>query len=185
MIRRPPRSTLFPYTTLFRSHKCGGAEPSGDDRGDEALAAAERAARGTADAGASKGARVVEPSFERVPTGVLVPGERLPLGVIEGSWSTVRREEQDVERDDRATRGYDAAMPPRSSGRVFHSPFGCGIVPTTCPVHCELSSIMPRPTSTHKTQAAAEACKPTSMEANRENRACFVKRYTPKMRLGA
>src|SRR5258707_12014429 len=24
MIRRPPRSTLFPYTTLFRSH--GGAE---------------------------------------------------------------------------------------------------------------------------------------------------------------
>src|SRR3712207_7070647 len=26
MIRRPPRSTLFPYTTLFRS---GGAEPIG------------------------------------------------------------------------------------------------------------------------------------------------------------
>src|SRR6267143_5302210 len=25
MIRRPPRSTLFPYTTLFRSH--AGAEP--------------------------------------------------------------------------------------------------------------------------------------------------------------
>src|SRR5256885_11092413 len=23
MIRRPPRSTLFPYTTLFRSHACG------------------------------------------------------------------------------------------------------------------------------------------------------------------
>src|SRR3989449_10033642 len=23
MIRRPPRSTLFPYTTLFRSHRCG------------------------------------------------------------------------------------------------------------------------------------------------------------------
>src|SRR5258708_14314497 len=23
MIRRPPRSTLFPYTTLFRSVKCG------------------------------------------------------------------------------------------------------------------------------------------------------------------
>src|SRR3712207_6991863 len=22
MIRRPPRSTLFPYTTLFRSHNC-------------------------------------------------------------------------------------------------------------------------------------------------------------------
>src|SRR2546422_1745851 len=24
MIRRPPRSTLFPYTTLFRSHEEGG-----------------------------------------------------------------------------------------------------------------------------------------------------------------
>src|SRR5256885_9620032 len=23
MIRRPPRSTLFPYTTLFRSDRCG------------------------------------------------------------------------------------------------------------------------------------------------------------------
>src|SRR5205809_5122093 len=26
MIRRPPRSTLFPYTTLFRSH--GGRDPA-------------------------------------------------------------------------------------------------------------------------------------------------------------
>src|SRR6266576_5964615 len=25
MIRRPPRSTLFPYTTLFRSHGVGGS----------------------------------------------------------------------------------------------------------------------------------------------------------------
>src|SRR3712207_8826257 len=27
MIRRPPRSTLFPYTTLFRSTKARGHEP--------------------------------------------------------------------------------------------------------------------------------------------------------------
>src|SRR2546430_17675740 len=28
MIRRPPRSTLFPYTTLFRSHRLGiGDDP--------------------------------------------------------------------------------------------------------------------------------------------------------------
>src|SRR2546422_7510089 len=27
MIRRPPRSTLFPYTTLFRSHKVVPIEP--------------------------------------------------------------------------------------------------------------------------------------------------------------
>src|SRR5256885_14016302 len=31
MIRRPPRSTLFPYTTLFRSH--GHRGPSGRDGG--------------------------------------------------------------------------------------------------------------------------------------------------------
>src|ERR1043166_10154649 len=27
MIRRPPRSTLFPYTTLFRSARCTGRAP--------------------------------------------------------------------------------------------------------------------------------------------------------------
>src|SRR2546428_2243403 len=31
MIRRPPRSTLFPYTTLFRSHDLGaGVVPSSE-----------------------------------------------------------------------------------------------------------------------------------------------------------
>src|SRR2546422_1520393 len=29
MIRRPPRSTLFPYTTLFRSHRCEIGEQLG------------------------------------------------------------------------------------------------------------------------------------------------------------
>src|SRR3712207_7887797 len=38
MIRRPPRSTLFPYTTLFRSLRDGGVEADqleqlGDPRG--------------------------------------------------------------------------------------------------------------------------------------------------------
>src|SRR4030066_1188254 len=37
MIRRPPRSTLFPYTTLFRSHRvsavgCGPDRRPGGDR---------------------------------------------------------------------------------------------------------------------------------------------------------
>src|SRR5687767_15776429 len=31
MIRRPPRSTLFPYTTLFRSRR--GTETAGPERG--------------------------------------------------------------------------------------------------------------------------------------------------------
>src|SRR2546430_11908879 len=32
MIRRPPRSTLFPYTTLFRSRGQRGAEPNRNQR---------------------------------------------------------------------------------------------------------------------------------------------------------
>src|SRR5438874_8100112 len=32
-IRRPPRSTLFPYTTLFRSHRVYAGAPVGPRRG--------------------------------------------------------------------------------------------------------------------------------------------------------
>src|SRR5262245_25160921 len=35
MIRRPPRSTLFPYTTLFRSRRLGVATHRGRDRCEE------------------------------------------------------------------------------------------------------------------------------------------------------
>src|SRR2546427_6008179 len=35
MIRRPPRSTLFPYTTLFRSRKPQHARDRRDGRGQE------------------------------------------------------------------------------------------------------------------------------------------------------
>src|SRR5688572_32415410 len=54
MIRRPPRSTLFPYTTLFRSHpdqggarlqrtrRCGGSAGRDHQRGDGATVLRER-----------------------------------------------------------------------------------------------------------------------------------------------
>src|SRR3712207_7621492 len=59
MIRRPPRSTLFPYTTLFRSHVERGAralllqtpeglQPSGGVRSARGTAAAKRAANSSA-----------------------------------------------------------------------------------------------------------------------------------------
>src|SRR2546427_13081533 len=38
MIRRPPRSTLFPYTTLFRSGRVSRARASGDGGGARAAA---------------------------------------------------------------------------------------------------------------------------------------------------
>src|SRR3712207_7368184 len=40
MIRRPPRSTLFPYTTLFRS--VDGRAPAGDDAAPEQAGLVER-----------------------------------------------------------------------------------------------------------------------------------------------
>src|SRR3712207_7737084 len=61
MIRRPPRSTLFPYTTLFRSHRrrtAGRDRPDAEQPGAGADAAravgsaAVRAAAGGAGAGA-------------------------------------------------------------------------------------------------------------------------------------
>src|SRR3712207_7981495 len=35
MIRRPPRSTLFPYTTLFRSHAGDGSQRAEEALGEE------------------------------------------------------------------------------------------------------------------------------------------------------
>src|SRR2546422_1719227 len=48
MIRRPPRSTLFPYTTLFRSSLpiCPGAVQRLRERRGPARCSAERAGRG-------------------------------------------------------------------------------------------------------------------------------------------
>src|SRR3712207_7725123 len=37
MIRRPPRSTLFPYTTLFRSREAGRRRAAGAEPGRAAL----------------------------------------------------------------------------------------------------------------------------------------------------
>src|SRR5438270_3931456 len=49
MIRRPPRSTLFPYTTLFRSHirkrRCGCARAPGARGAESARARASPVAR--------------------------------------------------------------------------------------------------------------------------------------------
>src|SRR5690606_41513613 len=54
LIRRPPRSTLFPYTTLFRSPDPPRCQPPGDGAG---------AGRGTGRAGRP-------PQFRAVPRGL-------------------------------------------------------------------------------------------------------------------
>src|SRR5258708_13495708 len=50
MIRRPPRSTLFPYTTLFRSLRYGGRDPHRGRRLDAARSSARVAAPAHLDA---------------------------------------------------------------------------------------------------------------------------------------
>src|SRR3984893_2978812 len=42
MIRRPPRSTLFPYTTLFRSHQDGDREYARRDHSPHRIDAHDR-----------------------------------------------------------------------------------------------------------------------------------------------
>src|SRR5256885_11445605 len=61
MIRRPPRSTLFPYTTLFRSAGAGGglgAERKSAPRTDAWLASPARADAGPAAAQRRLGLRM-------------------------------------------------------------------------------------------------------------------------------
>src|SRR2546430_12489631 len=50
MIRRPPRSTLFPYTTLFRSEEIERVERPAEEAGDDgrALVVARRGGHGFA-----------------------------------------------------------------------------------------------------------------------------------------
>src|SRR3712207_7092649 len=65
MIRRPPRSTLFPYTTLFRSVEAagdaGGAKALCDERGRfELLSLAPGVYRVTATSGTEQGTEWVK-----------------------------------------------------------------------------------------------------------------------------
>src|SRR2546429_1510642 len=49
MIRRPPRSTLFPYTTLFRSKFFGAAKGDGDHHQAKSETAGERSEEHTSE----------------------------------------------------------------------------------------------------------------------------------------
>src|SRR5205809_1707603 len=68
MIRRPPRSTLFPYTTLFRSRSsppsCPCAHPAGARRSSARPHASEPCASRRTDAGGSRLRRSEEHTSE-------------------------------------------------------------------------------------------------------------------------
>src|SRR3712207_6953078 len=73
MIRRPPRSTLFPYTTLFRSDLCGVAA------GDLAHKVRRRVARHESH-GAAAEARPGHPRPEASVVRACEPDDRVELG---------------------------------------------------------------------------------------------------------
>src|SRR3712207_8212507 len=74
MIRRPPRSTLFPYTTLFRSEEAGlGVDP--DRRADLARGAGERAGQQRVGRQAGEGAGAVVPG-RGAPVELLAPRDQ-------------------------------------------------------------------------------------------------------------
>src|SRR5690348_18006663 len=66
MVRRPPRSTLFPYTTLFRSHSGADARGAAEGRADPAAHHPTRRA-------------VVHPERESAAVAELVAADRIQL----------------------------------------------------------------------------------------------------------
>src|SRR3712207_7723863 len=74
MIRRPPRSTLFPYTTLFRSLGVGVEGVLGDEVGEDPVVALELAVElvgapaGVAEVGAGAPHRGVDGREDRKST---------------------------------------------------------------------------------------------------------------------
>src|SRR5256886_8572410 len=78
MIRRPPRSTLFPYTTLFRSMRAVGHIPIDRAARKRAFEAYDEAAR-TIQRGTSS--IIVFPEGTRSRTGELLPFKNAPFGL--------------------------------------------------------------------------------------------------------
>src|SRR3712207_9578439 len=126
MIRRPPRSTLFPYTTLFRSHRVTrgvahelGDEQQGDQPGDEEADGVQEAVvavdgDGAGDAEERRGRQVVTRDGQAVlgaadvAAGGVVVGRALVVAAgLEGDGQRDEDEgpeDRDVDRDRKSTR---------------------------------------------------------------------------------
>src|SRR2546427_7242341 len=73
MIRRPPRSTLFPYTTLFRSHTVGAHTVGRRERVRPARKAADDATAGVENVEPHVPVFVLEPVIDHRPVGWVLP----------------------------------------------------------------------------------------------------------------
>src|SRR5260370_13908670 len=90
MIRRPPRSTLFPYTTLFRSLADPGDAQNQIEAAGEIVMAAQRL-RQALQLGGAAGMQALDvspsPAPQPRPGDVFAPGlapSRIPLGLFYG-----------------------------------------------------------------------------------------------------
>src|SRR5256886_14477008 len=109
MIRRPPRSTLFPYTTLFRSVVQG----AGEERG---LAGGGDGRSPDVHRVGARGAAPRHPDGDDAARGVRVPGESAadhPPGRAErGAARAVRRADDRLPRGGSRGRGGEAGGAP-------------------------------------------------------------------------
>src|SRR3712207_3552771 len=141
MIRRPPRSTLFPYTTLFRSEVGAGQQLEsglvGRLRRDERLEQSRR--------------------LDRLPhREEQVRAQELRVQVTRGHAGTTSRARRDFPRKRLAV----VHPTTRNGGRM-------GIVTLTreSPWHCDCTSRTATPTARRSAQAPAPACTPSSAPA--------------------
>src|SRR3989454_6197541 len=114
MIRRPPRSTLFPYTTLFRS----GGEHVCDDARIRGAPAREVPDGRPVPGPREKPCEVIARFAERLPERLLGPDEVLGEGPPEPAEASVDR----LAREPRQRRRDGAPRPPGERGRDRAAP---------------------------------------------------------------
>src|SRR3712207_2401533 len=94
MIRRPPRSTLFPYTTLFRSVRCAPLRPATRPR--SAMRSRRASAASPVSSPRAKPCRsMADVQTQAKPSGAPLDEVMLAMDVVD----TLRHREQWVERE--------------------------------------------------------------------------------------
>src|SRR3712207_7598072 len=139
MIRRPPRSTLLPYTTLFRSHERAGAG------GPEVTAV---------DASVFEGSfwRDPYPAYERLRTQAPVREVALPRGGT--TWLVTRYDDvRTAFTDPRLVKDHRATLPPelREQAPRLPGPFGSMMVLLDPPDHTRLRRLVSRAFTARRT----------------------------------
>src|SRR5947207_6526410 len=98
MIRRPPRSTLFPYTTLFRS--CGGSEDA-YARAEPVIAAYARMCKRLGGAGSDRKSTRLNSSHTVISYAVFCLKKKKKVRNLQYNKNTKYRESEQASHTDR------------------------------------------------------------------------------------